>query len=183
MTFSYIPQVAVTQPGTVYMGTFWNGAAPGQDLQQSLFTSNGGMLTQCYVPADTRIQLGANLPQNLFQLNGSLRPESNPFIFVAGMRGGDVIPGYFYVTYTYEFKNPIGQTWFYNRSVFTTVSNIPSFSEQNKSLVLLEPDAGYGPGTVMDIEDENNVLYNGTTVNLSNSTAIQLFGNSQNKDF
>lgn len=183
MTFSYIPQVAVTQPGTVYMGTFWNGSAPAPDLQQSLFTSNGGMLTQCYVPADTRIQLGANLPQNLFQLNGALRPESNPFIFVAGIRGSDVVPGYFYVTYTYEFKNPIGQTWNYARSTFTTVSNLSEFQEQNKSLVLLEADAGYGPGTVMDVEDEDSIFYNGTAVTLDSGTAIQLFGNSQSANF
>lgn len=182
MTFSYIPQVAVTQPGTVFMGTFWNGAAPVTDLQQSLLTSNGGNLTQCYIPSDTRIQLGANLQYNLYQMNGALRPESNPFLFLAGIRGSEVVPGYFFVTYTYEFKNPIGQTWYFNRSLYTTVADIDYNKDQNSSLVLLNESDGYGPGTVFDIENDGT-YYNGSKVTLTSTTAIQIYGNSQSKGF
>lgn len=156
MTFSYIPQVAVTQPGTVFMGTFWNGAAPQGDLQQSLFTSNGGCLTQCYIPCDTRIKLGTNLQYNLYQLNREISPASNPFIFLAGIRGGNVVPGYFYVTYTYEFKNPIGQSWTYERQENVVASDVVVAPNQNVAVVLQDQMGDLGPGTVLDVESAEN---------------------------
>lgn len=179
MTFSYIPQVAVTQQGTVYMGTLWNGAPSSEDLQQTLFTSNGGCLTQCYVPADTRIKLGANLQQNLFTMAGPINPNTSPFVFIAGVAGASVVPGYFYVTYSYELKNPIGSTWTYGRTTFTTITDIAGHNEMNRSLILLQTAAGYGPGTVMDIENEQDVYYNGTQVQLPQETQFILLWNEQ----
>lgn len=179
ITFSYIPQVAVTQQGTVYMGTLWNGAPSGEDLQQTLFTSNGGCLTQCYVPADTRIKLGANLQQNLFTMAGPVNPDTSPFIFMAGVAGASVVPGYFYVTYSYEFKNPIGSTWTYGRTIFTTLADIASTSAMNRSLVLLETAAGYGPGTVLDMDNQEDISYNGTKVLLPQETQCILLWNEQ----
>lgn len=44
-TWEYIPQVAVTQPGTVTMGTLWDTSVNNNDLQQTLVTSNGGLIT------------------------------------------------------------------------------------------------------------------------------------------
>lgn len=179
ITFSYIPQVAVTQAGTVFMGTVWNGAAPASNIQQSLVTSNGGCLTQCYVPCDTTINLGSNLPQNLFTLSGALGPDSSPFLFLAGVRGASVIPGYFYVSYTYEFKNPIGQAWDYGRSNVLTGSNIPTESSHpNSSLVLLSQSGAYGPGTIFDLENDG-VFYQGTSVTLSPSSYVIEFFNQQ----
>nr|UCS96419.1 MAG: hypothetical protein [Tombusviridae sp.] len=177
MTFSYIPQVAVTQPGTVVMGTLWNGSAGSVDLQQTLFTSNGGCLTQCYVPCDTTIRLGSNLQQNLFTLNGSMGPDTLPFLFVAAMRGAQVIPGYFYVTYTFELKNPIGAAWTYVRSSVAT--GAPSAQTlPNTTLVLLGSSGIYGPGTAFDLEG-SNLYYRGTPVTLDPSAPYQLFSNGQ----
>lgn len=179
LTFSYIPQVAVTQDGTVAMGTLWNTAVGSEDIQQSLFTSNGGCLTQCYVPCDTTIQLGSNLQQNLFQLKGALSEKTNPFLFAATMAGASVVPGYFYVTYEYEFKNPIGESWTYNTdsglaaSLLATTPPLP-----NVSFVLLSQDGRYGPGTVFDVEG-TQVFYAGTPVTLSGSSYVRRFMNGQ----
>lgn len=180
MTFSYIPQVAVTQQGTVFMGTLWNGAAPSTNIQQTLFTSNGGCLTQCYVPCDTTITLGSNLQQNLFTLAGDINPDTSPFLFLAGVRGADVVPGYFYVTYTYEFKNPVGQSWVYGNTGLITaaeLTTVPRF--QNRSIILLDSAAGFGPGTVLDVEGDGQVYYHGSLVSLPSSTALILLYNRQ----
>lgn len=182
ITFSYIPYVAVTQPGTVIMGTLWNGSAASSDIQQTLFTSNGGCMTQCYVPADTEVKLGANLQQNLFTLCGAIEPDTSPFIFVAAARGtSGVIPGYFYVTYSFSFKNPIGQAWDYQRSNAVRFGEA-TFNLPNRSLVLLSSAAGYGPGTVMDVEQIDGkitVLYKGSSVNLPEDAIVQIFENGQ----
>lgn len=190
MVFRYIPQVAVTQAGTVIMGTLWNGSAPSADLQQTLLTSNGGCMINCYVPGNTRVKLGTNLQQNLFTCNGDINPDTSPFIFVATTRGcvsnsssnEQVVPGYFYVEYEYEFKNPIGQSWTYLRSAPVEYSSV-DWSLPNRSIVLLQQAAGFGPGTVLDVEVEGGstlVKYRGTTVALDASTYVQAFQNGQN---
>lgn len=113
---SYVPQCAVTQQGNVIGGTIWNMSPNDSNLQQTLRTSNGGMLTQCYKPFTTNIELGTNLQFNLFRMGGKFDQESNPFIYIAmsiGTKDGNsnnIIPGYFYVHYEYELKNPIGDT-------------------------------------------------------------------------
>lgn len=178
MTFSYIPQVAVTQPGTVSMGTLWNGAAGDNDIQQTLFTSNGGCLTQCYVPCDTTIRLGANLQQNLFTLSGAMQPSTSPFIFCAALRGASVVPGYFYVSYEFEFKNPVGQSWTYTRSDVVAASSIAAQALPNSSVVLLSQDGIYGPGTILDLEG-TDLFYRGTPVTLTSTTPVQIFSNGQ----
>lgn len=190
MVFRYIPQVAVTQAGTVIMGTLWNGSAPSADLQQTLLTSNGGCMINCYVPGNTRVKLGTNLQQNLFTCNGDINPDTSPFIFVATTRGcvsngnsdEQVVPGYFYVEYEYEFKNPIGQSWTYLRSSPVEYSSV-DWSLPNRSIVLLQQAGGFGPGTVLDVEVEGGstlVKYRGTTVTLPTSTYVQAFQNGQN---
>lgn len=180
MTFSYIPQVAVTQQGTVFMGTLWYGASPSTNIQQTLVTSNGGCLTQCYVPCDTRIQLGANLNINLYTMSGDMNPYTQPFLFLAGVRGADVVPGYFYVTYTYEFKNPIGQSWEYGHSGMTNAGNIrviPQFA--NRSAVLLTQVGNFGPGTILDIESPTEIRYRGSLYNLPSDTPLIVYYNQQ----
>lgn len=177
---SYIPQVAVTQQGTVFMGTLWNEAAPADNIQQSLFTSNGGCLTQCYVPADTSVALGRNLQQNLFTMNESLNPDTCPFMFLAGVRGATVVPGYFYVTYTYEFRNPIGSAWAFNTSGLTTVgalSTLPTYA--NMTFVLAEQAGGFGPGTQLDLEIDGKVFYHGSEIVLSPTVTGVLYSNQQ----
>lgn len=156
ISFSYVPQVSVTTPGTVVMGTLWNGTTIPEDIQQALTTSNGGLLTTCYTPADTSVNLGSHLPYNLFRMDGQLQDTTNPFVFVAAFRGAGVIPGYFYVTYTYEFKNPIGAAIDYGivRSQTDFPSNVPrrhNVSAINRSSFTTSGTT-YGPGTVFDVE-------------------------------
>lgn len=178
---SYIPQVAVTQQGTVFMGTFWNGAAPADNLQQSLFTSNGGMLTQCYIPADTTVRLGSNLQQRLFTMNDSLHPDTSPFIFLAGVRGASVVPGYFYVTYTYEFRNPVGSAWLYYRSEPMPINRLPNVPKyHNMSLILVsDSSTEFGPGTILDYESDGSIHYHGSLINLPDTAVVQLYANEQ----
>lgn len=180
---SYIPQVAVTQSGTVFMGTLWNEAAPTNNIQQSLFTSNGGCLTQCYVPCDSLVHCGRNLQQNLFTMAGELNPNSCPFLFLAGVRGSEMVPGYFYVTYTYEFKNPIGSAWKFAVNANTTVAALRSLARaDNTTAVLLNQAGGYGPGTELDVEvvsGQPKIFYHGSPVDLPDTTAIQVYTNSQ----
>lgn len=188
MTFHYIPQVSVTQAGSVMFGTLWNGAAPSDDIQQSLNTSNGGGIINCYVPASTQISLGSNLQQNLFTLNGDINPSTSPFIFVAMARGcldannNNVIPGYFMVDYVYDFKNAIGQTWMYDRSLAISAP-VTDWSLPNRSLILLESIEGYGPGTIFDAEEEPDgtvtYYYRGTEVDIPSGTLVQRFENGQ----
>lgn len=178
LSFHYIPQVAVTQQGTVYMGTLWNGAPVGDNLQQTLVTSNGGCLTQCYVPADTVIKLGGNLQQNLFTMNGSLNPDTSPFVFVAGVAGADVTPGYFYVEYEYAFKNPIGQSWIYEVVPITLASSIGSETGVNRSVMLLEPASGLGAGTILDSEVDG-FFYHGSSITIAGNTQVASFTNYQ----
>lgn len=184
---SYIPQVAVTQEGTVFMGTIWTGSVPSQNLQQTLFTSNGGCLTQCFVPCDTEIRCAENLPQNLFSLAGSLGQETNPFFFMAGVRGAQVVPGYFYVTYEYEFKNPVGKSWTFEVQPSITVSQLASYAQvDNMSLTLLSQALNYGPGTVFDYDVSDGgtpvIRYNGSIVTLPSNTPVSLFSNYQGSE-
>lgn len=177
---SYIPQVAVTTPGTVFMGTLWNQAAPINNIQQTLFTSNGGCLTQCYVPCDTTVKCGKNLQQNLFQMTGALSPDTCPFLFAAGVRGANVVPGYFYVEYTYELRNPIGSSWVFNVVADTTagmLTELPYYS--NMTIVLLDEAGGFGPGTQLDLEVDGTVFYHGSKINLDPSVKLQLYSNMQ----
>lgn len=178
---SYIPQVAVTQPGTVFMGTLWNEGAPVNDIQQSLFTSNGGCLTQCYIPCDTTVALASNLQQNLFQMTDSLNPDTCPFLFLAGVRGGEVVPGYFYVSYEYEFKNPIGRAWTFYNSGLTTYGALPDVAQYNNQTIVLTSQLGnFGPGTQLDRES-NGVYYHGSPVTtLTSTTPCILYANTQN---
>lgn len=179
---SYIPQVSVTQPGTVFMGTLWNAAAPTQNIQQSLITSNGGLLTQCYVPADTSVKLGSNLQQRLFQLSGSLNLDTNPFTFLAGVRGSTVVPGYFYVTYRYEFRNPLGESWTYNNTGLTTLAQLPiQTAESNGTLILLSQNGSLGPGTQLDRESDG-IKYHGSPVNLDPQTQVIYLNNHQTSE-
>lgn len=168
MVFCYVPQVAVTQQGTVVMGTVWNGSAPSDNLQQTLFTSNGGMMTQCYAPAVTEVKLGSNLPQNVFNTNGPLNQDTNPFMFLAASRGADVVPGYFYVMYEYEFKNALGQAWQFGVNYKTRTSALRTTNVDNVSVVPLSQYGQYGPGTIFGYDRvAGRLTYNNRLVNYS----------------
>lgn len=174
MYFCYVPQVSVNQEGTVVMGTLWNGSAPSNNLQQTLFTSNGGLMTQCYVPAVSEVKLGSNLPQNMFNMNGPLEQGTNPFMFMAALRGANVVPGYFYVMYQFEFKNPVGEAWDYGVRYKTPLSNVEAFDVDNISVVPLSQYGSYGPGTVFGYDKVASLLtYNNRLVPQSVGASYQ----------
>lgn len=178
---SYIPQVAVTQSGTVFMGTLWDMAPPQDNLQQSLLTSNGGQLTQCYIPADSTVALGRNLQQNLFKMTGALSTDTNPFIFCVGVAGANVIPGYLYVTYQYELRNPIGDSWTFINSGITTVSALPlQDNTANGCVVLMNQVSTLGPGTIIDREaGASSFFYRGSQLDLPEQTSVIYLNNFQ----
>lgn len=60
------------------------------------------------------------MPQNLFNMSGDLTWDTCPFYFMALARGASndggstaLVPGYFFVEYSYDLKNPIGSSWNY----------------------------------------------------------------------
>jgi type III secretion system FlhB-like substrate exporter len=171
----YIPQCAVTQQGNVLAGTLWNEVPTDDNLQQTLKTSNGGTLTQCYKPATSTVRMKTNLQYNLYRMGGAIDQESNPFIFIALQIGctdansQPIIPGYFYITYKYILKNPIGTGIMYQNKGRTTLDN--NFQVlNNSSAYTLKQQTLNGviipTGTRLDIEKQQNgaveVYYNGT---------------------
>jgi len=130
LSVTYVPYCGSTQVGTVIGGTIWQQAPVHNALQQSLQTSNGGFMTQAYAPMTRSIILGSNLQKNLYQMGGDLEEQSNPFIFLAITQGcyneknERIIPGFFYIQYTYTLKNPIGTSVAFNTSAAISVSNI-----------------------------------------------------------
>lgn len=173
----FVPQVAVTTPGTVICGTIWHTPTSTMSFQQTLVTSNGGMMSQCYVPFTTTVRLGTNLTQNLFGCAGNMGPENNPFFFMAMMRGSSVIPGYFFVEYEFELKNPLGQsvTYTVERSLYPD-TGLPA---NNKSILTLGAIPGYsGPGLTLDVESDGKTLYNGSDISIPSGVAILVFTNS-----
>lgn len=179
----YIPQCAVTQQGNVLGGTLWNQAPTDENLQQTLKTSNGGMLTQCYQKASSRIKLGTNLQYNLYRMGGPIDQESMPFIFIAlgiatvNNSNQRIVPGYFYVRYSYIFKNPIGTGVQYSNSQLTTIEHKESYL-LNAVAYMMEPMRTSNGlqipiGSKVDIEYNNNAenpgynyVYNGTPVDM-----------------
>lgn len=144
---SYVPQCAVTQEGNVIGGTLWNDAPSEQSLQQSLRTSNGGLMIQCYSKKTTTVTLRSNLQYNLYRMGGQFDQESNPFIFMAMTVGctktvegvtTNVVPGYFYVSWKYTFKNPIGESIVYGNSGLTNFDDpLVDTSAKNVSMVYI----------------------------------------------
>lgn len=162
----YVPQCAVTQQGNVIGGTLWNQAPSTENLQQTLKTSNGGMLTQCYSKQNAIVKLGNNLQYNLFRMGGAIDQESNPFIYIAlGIATTDsennrIVPGYFYVRYTFQFKNPIGTGIQYANSQLIDLSSKEKYL-LNATLYLCEPirtsnGIAVPTGARIDIEYNNN---------------------------
>lgn len=175
----YVPQVAVTQQGNVIGGTLWHDAPPSNNLQQTLRTSNGGIMTQCFRRSSSLIRLGSNLQYNLFRTGGDIDEQSMPFYYIGisvackNSNNVQVVPGYFYVEYSFIFKNPIGNAINYYNSGLTLFNNVTSKISVNTVAILcndlVTEKATLNVGTVLDIEydineDVYNFVYNGTPV-------------------
>lgn len=110
LEFCYHPQVSTMTSGNVVVGTLWNNTSGGTNTRQTLATSNGGRIFPIYQPATVPIQLKSNLQKNLYDFQGYLGSDSNPFVFIAlSQHANNIVPGYFMVRYVYDFKNPLGE--------------------------------------------------------------------------
>lgn len=188
MKFSYIPQCAVTQQGNVIAGTLWNQAPSNDNLQQSLRTSNGGQLSQCYKSFTSTVRLKSNLQYNLYKTAGQFDQESNPFIFMSiavgckNANNQNIIPGYYYVTWAFLLKNPIGNTNLFFNSGITTYSRVDKDYE-NKTIVFLTPgDDEIQRGAILQLEDDDEdqmvAYYNGSIYDMEQEDIVWFFGNS-----
>lgn len=179
---TYIPMCAVTQQGNVIGGTIWDDGIDNDNLQQSLRTSNGGFMTQCYVPHTTRIRPKSNLQFNLYRMGGEFSTTSNPFIFIAlaiGCKNSNnqrITPGYFYVTWSFELKNPIGSINSYNNSGLIQYQQI--VPEMNNTIINIDPTSDVPFGSYINIEQEDDELkayYNDTPIEISKTTPVWAF--------
>lgn len=179
MKIHYIPQCPVTQQGNVIGGTFWEQVPSADSLQQSLKTSNGGFLTQCYQPATSLIRMKSNLQYNLYRMAGDINQQSNPFIFIAiavatkNSSNQMVNPGYFFVEYDYILKNPIGNsTQFANSGLKTIDDQNDDFLANSICITCADfviNGVTFPVGTKLDIEYDSTTdtyayLYNNTQV-------------------
>lgn len=110
----YIPQVAVTQPGNVTLGTLWQSQQDEENLQQTLVTSNGGILTQVYSAATSNVRITSDLPQRNYAINANpAEQQCVPFYWMAYVSGvpeeGISPPGFVVVEYTFRLCNPQGK--------------------------------------------------------------------------
>lgn len=179
---NYIPICAVTQQGNVIGGTIWDDGFDTQNIQQSLRTSNGGFLTQCYVPYSTTIRPKSNLPFNLYKIGGEFNDKTNPFMFIAIAIGCTntsqqrIIPGYFYVTWSFELKNPIGATNTFYNSGLVLYKNIQT--NMNNTIINISTTSDVPFGAYIDIEIENNQpvpYYNETPIQIDQDTPVWMF--------
>jgi len=179
---TYVPMCAVTQQGNVIGGTIWDDGIDNANIQQSLRTSNGGFMTQCYVPHTTRIRPKSNLQFNLYRMGGDFTTTSNPFIFVAiaiGCKNTSdqrVTPGYFYVTWSFELKNPIGSVNSYNNSGLIQYEDINA--EMNTTMINLDPQSPIPFGAYINVEEEDGELvpyYNESPVEILGPTPTWVF--------
>lgn len=179
---TYIPMCAVTQQGNVIGGTIWDDGIDNANIQQSLRTSNGGFMTQCYVPHTTQIRPKSNLQFNLYRMGGDFTTTSNPFLFIAiavGCKNQNdqrIIPGYFYITWSFELKNPIGSVNTYNNSGLIKYEDIKD--EMNTTMVNLNTDSNIPFGAYINVEEEEGQLvpyYNETPIEVLGTTPTWVF--------
>lgn len=190
----YVPQCAATQAGNVIAGTVYHEAPSVDNLQQSLKTSNGGMITQVFKPATSIVKVGTNLQKNLYRVGGDIDDDSMPFYFIAvaiackDTNNNAVVPGYFYVDYTFIFKNPIGGSIDFGNSGLDTLTNAITKIKKGNIKAILCQEYNTVPvtlsiGTQLDIEyDYENqawtFYYNGSQISTPNKY-MWIFSNEQ----
>lgn len=115
----YIPQVPVTVPGQVIYGTLYNKGVSKDSFQQTLMTSNGGGMTQCYLKSTSRVICNKKtLPLTLYNTFDPMNENvANPFTWVAHYSGAwsgtsgtptTSQPGWVYVRWKYLFSVGLG---------------------------------------------------------------------------
>lgn len=175
----YIPQCAVTQQGNVLAGTLWAMSPNKENLQQTLRTSNGGMLTQCYKQATSNVKLGTNLQYNLYRMGGKFDQESNPFTFIAlaiavTKDNNKINPGYFSIEYEFEFKNPIGNTiQYYNSGLIQRQNYVKAY--QNESCINCSATT-VNIGATLQL-DNDKYFYNDNEIVIEDTDELWYFSN------
>lgn len=180
----YIPHCAATQQGNVIAGTIFHEAPPADNLQQSLRSSNGGIMTQVFKPATSKVKVGSNLQKNLYRVGGDIDDDSMPFYYIAiaiacqNDQNQRINPGYFYVDYTYIFKNPIGGGIEFGNSGLSKFNDqLNTMKKGNVKVILCEQYVAnaitLGIGTALDAEYSTEAsawkfYYNETEVNSPN---------------
>lgn len=188
MNFTYIPQCAVTQQGNVLCGTLWNQAPSNTNLQQSLRTSNGGAISQCYAKFTSKVRMKTNLQYNLYRMGGQFDQESNPFIFLAlalackNSNNQQIIPGYFYVTWSFILKNPIGSNITYGNTGLILYKDIETLPENKTVVYLSQTDNIIKCGSILQLEDDENDAvvpkYNGSLCTPNENDPVWQFYNN-----
>lgn len=193
-TVHYVPHCAATQAGNIIGGTIFHEAPASNNIQQSLKTSNGGIMTQVFKPATAKVKVGTNLQKNLYRVGGDIDDDSMPFYYIGiaiackDSNNNRVMPGYFYVSYTYIFKNPIGGSVdFANSGITQFASQLATMKKGNVSAMLCEQFQSeaitLAIGTVLDVEYSTEdqawrFYYNGTLINTPN-TYLWVLSNEQ----
>lgn len=191
----YVPHCAATQAGNVIAGTIFHQAPGIENLQQSLKTSNGGIITQAFKPATSHVKVGNNLQKNLYRVGGDIDDDSMPFYFIAiaisarNQDGQSIIPGYFYVDYTYTFKNPIGDSVVFSNSGLALFNDqLSTMKNQNIKAIVCQPyitnSISLSIGTALDVEynleqQAYEFFYNNTPID-SPDGLLWVLSNEQN---
>lgn len=145
----YIPQVPVTCPGQVIVGTLWNNGSPTQTLQQTLMSSNGGNMRACYEKFHSHVICSKRtLPLNFYNVHDDLALNtSNPFYWMAHYSGAwhsnttptTSQPGWIYVKWKYAFSVGLG-----NRGTEVVVYN--QLDDQSVARINSRYNLGLSPG-------------------------------------
>lgn len=139
----------------------------------------------------------SNLQYNLYRMGGAIDQESNPFTYMAlaiacrDVNQNRIVPGYFYIRYTYVLKNPIGTGINYQNSQLTTRLSKTTYL-MNASVYLCSPITTVNAlqiptGSRVDVEYDNNnnlpmyrYYYNGTPIDADTITNIWVLENQPN---
>lgn len=182
MRFDYFPSVSMQDRGTVTSGTVWKQAPTTGSISQALTTSNAGRTHTVWTRSRSRIKVGSNLDQNLYDMNGTFDDDSNPFIFLAVVNDAENqrIPGYYMCQYTFELKNPIGDGNEYEHEIKAAGDVTVDDVWENTSAVLRSEAEAFGPGTVLTIQVIEGVvqfLLNGSRLGVAANLIFDLFKN------
>jgi hypothetical protein len=197
-TVHYVPIVSALNQGTVFGGTIWNNQTiPDETLQQTLVTTPGGMSTQVFKPYSRSVPCRAFLPKNLFSMAGTFNERSNPFNYVAiavanFQQEQRITPGYFWVSYTYIFKNPTGNNTVYANTGMISLSALQFRLNTSALLCSSMKYVQFGLQKTLDLFTEVQIevdpdgdliaLYNGTYVPLTDETKLWVFQNYGTND-
>lgn len=182
--FDYYPQVSTMTNGNIIAGTLWNNVPGNGATRQALATSNGGKLFPIYQKASINVKLKTNLQQNLFNFQGFLSNETNPFTFIAMSQNvNNIKPGYFMVHYVYDFKNPIGDGFEYATDVKTAGDvNIDDIWDNTTAMLLTETTlAAIGTKLLVQfIDGAVQYFLGGSRIGIAADVILKLFKSRSN---